>query len=317
MADVEFTFISVGGEKMTVDKIKSFELCRETDAPCDGLRLWLATDKALPEIHRVKMTVNGELIFNGFCDTQRETVSNDGFEGFIYARSSACVLTGIEAKPDSLYYPSARTIYEKYIKDYGFLYALPEVNYSGQYMINKGTSLFGALDGFVFGVTGKHIYINALDEIELLQSNDTVYLGENIISERKSINRGDLLCGIDYKLSSEESYAHHRESELMKRRKATARVMKNLSALTPLQRENALSSAMAQANDEYVVYDIDVSGLFVARLCDKVRYKGVIFEPSGELRIKGIDYIFDSKGYHTRLKLTEKTDLEELSYVDE
>lgn len=65
-------------------------------------------------------------------------------------------------------------------------------------------------------------------------------LDSDIISEKRFINRGDLLLGIDYKLTGDENYAHHRVSELMKRTGVTSKVMKNLSSLTPLQREKML-----------------------------------------------------------------------------
>lgn len=142
-------------------------------------------------------------------------------------------------------------------------------------------------------------------------------LDSDIISEKRFINRGDLLLGIDYKLTGDENYAHHRVSELMKRTGVTSKVMKNLSSLTPLQREKMLFSAMVKANEEYVCYELDVCGLFVAELCDKIRYKSVAFGNMGTLRLKETAYIFDSKGFHTRLKLVEDRDLEEVSYVDE
>ena len=317
MADVKFAFYSPDSKEIVIDKIKSFELLRETGAPCDGLRLWLTAYEAMGEIKRVTVTIDGVRVFNGYCDTQRETVSENGFVCFIYARSSACILTGIEAKPDSFASASARAIYEKYIAQYGFSYEIPEINYAGRYTVAKGTSLYGALDGFVFGVTGKHIYINAFDEIKLLESERVRVLDSDIISEKRLINRGDLLLGIDYKLTGDENYAHHRVSELMKRTGVTSKVMKNLSSLTPLQREKMLFSAMVKANEEYVCYELDVCGLFVAELCDKIRYKSVAFGNTGTLSLKETAYIFDSKGFHTRLKLVEDRNLEEVSYVDE
>ena len=69
---------------------------------------------------------------------------------------------------------------------------------------------------------------------------------------------------------------------------------------------------MACGDDE-----LDVCGLFVAELCDKIRYKSVAFANTGTLRLKETAYIFDSKGFHTRLKLVEDRNLEEVSYVDE
>lgn len=51
-------------------------------------------------------------------------------------------------------------------------------------------------------------------------------LDSDIISEKRFINRGDLLLGIDYKLTGDENYAHHRVSELMKRTGVTSKVMK-------------------------------------------------------------------------------------------
>lgn len=317
MADVRFFAFTVNDEKLEIKGVKSFELSRESDAPCDGLRLWFTCDKALDEIYRLEMEINGRLVFNGCCDTQRETLGASGYNCFVYARSSACVLTDSEAKPDSFFSPSARAIFEKYVKDSGFSYDMPETVYSGQYMIAKGTSLFGALDGFVFAVTGKHIYVTPFNEIKLLESERTVCLNSKIISEKRVINRGDLLCGVDYKLSSEENYAHHRVSELMKRKKVAARVMKNLSSLTPIQREQLLSSIMAQANDEYVSYEVDVCGLFSAELCDRIEYSSLAFDDLGELKLSGITYLYDSNGFHTRLKLIKIADLEELSYVDE
>ena len=73
MADLKFVLYDLAENEVAVGRLLSYELCRETDAPCDGLRLYFINGNILPELYRVKAYIGKRCVFNGYVDTQRET----------------------------------------------------------------------------------------------------------------------------------------------------------------------------------------------------------------------------------------------------
>lgn len=317
MADLTFEFYNLDGNIVQLGKLKSYELCKESDAPCDGLRVTFVNQNILPELYAAKAFANGKCVFNGFVDTQRETVHNDYVICFLYCRSSACLLTDSEAKPITYTSPSAMALFEVNAGE-GFKYNLGNVYSDIRYSVSKGTSLFGALNGFVYSVTGKNIRITPENEITFLQSDRKVKLEtDKIVSVKRIINRGNALAKTDYKISNSTDYIYHRESGFMKRKKIESSSIRNLSSVPDWQRETKLHSYFASANSDYCGWEITLCGFVDVDLKDSVVAAVDGFDEYQKVVADAVTHSCNSSGEFTVIKANCVFDLEEMSYVDE
>lgn len=316
MADVSISLFDLEEKEIEIDELILYELCSDLDAACDALKISFLYKKALPEIYRVEASVNGKRVFFGYADTQRENECSNGFVCFIYARSSACLLTDIEAKPFTYYSPSAASIWKRNADDLGFEYKLGDIYCEDEYQISKGTSVFGAIQGFVLYAAGESIRITPQNCVEIMKSKNSVEIKGDILELKRVINRANALSKITYKLNSDKDYIYTRESEFIKSRKITSGVMKNLSSVEDWQRDRVLESIMLSANSEYYTYEITVAGFECVELMDEIKVKSRMFG-----LIKGfafsIMHIMDENGERTRLKIRVSFDLEERTNVVE
>lgn len=316
MADLVFTLFDLDGRVFQVNNLISYELCQDADAPCDSLSLRFLCKCALPEILSVEAKADGKRVFFGYVDTQREEKNNNGFVCFIYARSSACLLTDSEAKPKTYYSASTGGLWKANCENLGFEYALGDIYCDYPYQVSKGTSVFGALQKFVYGVTGKSIRVSPDNVVEVMKTKNRRSNMKNILSIKRIINRANALAEIRYKLNSEQDYIYRRESEFIKGRRITASVMKNLSSVEDWQRDRLLSSMMADANSEYYTYEISMLGYNQVELMDEVEIQDEHF---GEVYgvAFSIVHSLDENGEKTFVKIKKQLDLEERTYVDE
>ena len=73
-----FQLFDMDGNVFEPEKMISYELVSEAEAPCDGLRLSFSCGENIGEISVVKAYKNNKLSFNGFCDKQKITFSASG-----------------------------------------------------------------------------------------------------------------------------------------------------------------------------------------------------------------------------------------------
>lgn len=317
MANLEFRLFNLNDEGISFRYITSYELSMEVDAPCDGLRLNLISDRIMPEVYRVEAYNGDKKVFDGCVDTQREAVDKNGISCFLYCRSSACALTDSQAKPYTYNSPSARALFEI---NFGneYKYGLGDVFSDKPYSVGGSVSKFGVLNDFVYSITGSRIRINPNREVTLLLSNNTLKLdSDRVISIKRFINRGNALMGIDYKLNNTTDYLYHRVSRTMEEKRITSTKVKNISGVLDWQRETVLSSTMKNANDSYCNYKIVVDGYADVELMDRLEVNNSIFGKLNNLEICGVTHILDDKGYRTIIEANEVMDLKEISYVDE
>lgn len=317
MADLKFVLFDLEENEVTVGKLLSYELCRESDAPCDGLRLNFVNDNVLPELYKAKAYIGKRCVFNGYVDTQRETVHKNSVECFLYCRSSACLLTDSEAKPFAYTSPSARALYEINIGK-NFKYNLGEVFSDITYQVSKDTSLFGVLNGFVYSVTGENIRVTPNDEIVLLKTDKAVELDKSkIVMLKRIINRGGAISKIDYKINNATDYIYHRISKFMRDKKITASKVSNISTVPDWQRETTLKSAFSTANSDYCGWKITMCGYIDVDLTNRLIADIKGFDSYGDVVVNGVTHTFDSNGERTVIDARCVLDLEEMSYVDE
>lgn len=316
MADLVFTLCDLNDTKVQVANLISYELCQDTDAPCDSLSLRFLCKCALPEILSVEAKADGKRVFFGYVDTQREEKNKNGFVCFIYARSSACLLTDSEAKPNTYYSASTGGLWKANCEKFGFEYSLGDIYCDYPYQVSKGTSVFGALQKFVYSVTGESIRVTPSNVVEIMKTKNKRNNLKNILSIKRIINRANALAEIRYKLNSEQDYIYRRESEFIKGRRITSSIMKNLSSVEDWQRDRLLSSMMADANSEYYTYEISMLGYSQIELMDEVEIQDEHF---GEVFgiVFSIVHSLDENGEKTFVKIKKQFDLEERIYVDE
>ena len=94
---MKIVLITVDNEEITLKNIISAVLTQTAEAACDSLSIKFIDNIKAVEIEKVLAYKDDELIFNGYCDCQKSAVDEKGFQTYIYARSSACLLVDNDA----------------------------------------------------------------------------------------------------------------------------------------------------------------------------------------------------------------------------
>lgn len=317
MAKLSFVAVSIDNEERRLETISSYEFSRNLDAPCDGLRITVSDKLPFDEIKGIKAYCDDELIFNGFVDTQRETANDSTYSCFIYARSSACVLLDNEAEPRSYSYPTAYAIFQSNIADFGFEYGLPELSNENSYLVNKGVSCFGALNNFVYGMTGKSIIVTPNNKIMLAERSGVFDFSRfNILSEKRIINRGELLSRVDYKIEGDSKYSRHTKSSFLENRDINTSKKINLSNLPLWQRENNARTVLSEAMAGYQQYEIVVDGCAIPELSCSVKGNALL-DSLESYYVSSICVSLNDKGEQTKITLCKRLELEDITYVAE
>ena len=316
MAQLTFRLLTITGEALTPQEVRSFELARSTDAACDGLRLSFFHPTALPELRCAEAYFEGEKVFFGYCDTQRETAFQDGVEAFIYARSSACLLTDNEALPQIYEAPSADALFLCNAKALGFTSRLPVIACKGAYQVSKGTSCFGAINDFVRGVTGRNILISPDNDICLPRGGETITLAsDEILEEQRRINRGGVLTAIDYKAENDDAYRHHLKSRFAEEQGICRTRKQSLLALPEWQRDFTLLNQLQSSADGYYERLLTLRTLRLPPLYGTVHYRSTLDDAAEAYTISAVHAAFDARGTTTKITLSKPIDLKEIHYV--
>lgn len=316
MAKLSFVATTILGDEIELENVMSYELNRDADAACDGLRLTISNDEMTQELTKIKAFLGGKLVFNGNIDCQRDS-TNNGIECFIYARSTASVLLDNEAEPTSYFSPSVSSLFYANASGFGFKSKLPELTSEHSYLVNKGVSCYGAINNFVRGLTGKSIVVNPENELLIPNGVGAINVSSlGIISEKRIINRGDLLSRIDYKINGDNRYCHHIKSAFLEQRGISSTKKINLSSLPRWQKEFNASTELTKAASTYYKAEIVADGCIMPQLYDKAVGKSKL-QAYNDYYVTSVCVILDSKGERTRITLCKNIDLEAISYVAE
>lgn len=317
MARLKFVAIDIDGNECQIEQILSYQLSMDWDAACHGVRLSFLTDSAQGELCSLQVYMNDKRIFNGYIDTQRESSSKDGATCFIYARSSACLLTDNEATPYTYSNPSALALFNANAKELGFSCNLPPIFSILDYQVQRGVSCFGAINDFVLGISGSRITVDANNCISLLQGSKSIAIkNDDVISEKRVINRGDVLSKIDYKASSDKGFDHHIKSSFFEQRGIVSSKKASLSALPAWQRDYSLLGTIRESAQEYNKLELVLDDFVDVSLGDTVSYDSNYFGRLDDMQVQSICYIMDKDGERCMLTLSKNIDLEEIIYVD-
>lgn len=315
MALLSFIVETIDKKEVAIDNVISYELCKDVNAACDGLRLSYCTNNSIGEAVKIKAFLEKKLVFNGLVDTQQEVLDKDGYKCFIYARSTGCILVDIEAEPVSYSSVTANALVFKNASEYGFNNKLPKICNESTYVVTKGTSCYGAINNFVKCVTGKNIAVD-VDNNVILPSGDGVIDINNydILSEKRCVNRGDLIYKIDYKVDGDIGYAHHIKSRFLENAKIESSKKLNLSSYSEWQRDNVAKNELSRGCERYYTIELELAGCVMPNLYDSVRGDSKMGDFDGYY-VSSYRVALNKNGESTRLSLAKKLDLMEVSYV--
>ena len=250
------------GKRAVPRQLLSYRWSGDVTAGCDGLRLHFLWDGDLPEVYRVRgFAPDGACCFFGYADQQKLTVTPGQRRGFVYARSSACLLLDNEALPISLNAPNVDQMVHHYAAPFGFTAALPAGTAPGQYTVEKGTSCFGALQGFMQVLGAKGVFADPENRLCVYGSEAPVTLpGDQITSITAVTERGEAPGVYAYKIASAEPYCRRLEAGYFADKKISRRRYVNVAAYPPEQRQQVLLRKLEQAAARYRRLEVVLTG---------------------------------------------------------
>lgn len=300
---------------------KIFELCftQTLDVACDSLWAYFASEEYIGEIKSVRAYENGNLIFNGYCDCQKNTFNKNGYEIYFYSRSSASMLVDNEAEPFTYEKPSAKQLCFNIARKYGFNAELDDIYTNMKYEVAMGTSCYGAINQFVSLLTNRHLIVTPDNTIKAISLSDDIknINMQNVVSLVHSINRSEPYSQINFKLSSAQPrYITHTKSVLADKLGIERQMYINLSTLPQWQRENKVIQRLKSSYENYQTLEIKLAGYFNGSLLQRYSFSGgsVNYDDFVLCEKK---YIYDKHGECTMLMLKKNIDAEELTYVDQ
>lgn len=308
------------GVKKEIDSIISYSWSADIGAACDGLRLYFLNNDwdYTADAYRIRIYDGDDCVFFGYVDTEKNTFEADGVVCFIYARSSACLLVDNEAKPVTLISPTSTQLFETFAKDFGFLNGLEETEGGSVYMIQKGTSCFGAVNDFMSDVNGAGVYVDSSNTLRTYKSGGEFNIPDKtVISASVITERGEPISELFYKTESGEPYLHCISSEYLSVENMSRRRYFNASAYPTGQREKVLRQKLYSLSEGYRRLELTVEGAVTAPL-----YSCFSATDGQDERFNG--YILfqrviegSEKGETTKLVLKKDIDLQEVMYVAE
>lgn len=297
------------------------ELCLTSTArvACDSLAVNFMCCDGAEEIVTVKAFDGETCLFNGLCDMQKNKITDEGFNVYIYARSTAALLVDNEAEPFTYNRPTAKQLWFTFAKPFGFKWDLPDIQCGDKYEVTMGTSCYGAISHFVSTAADRQIYITADNHIRLLEeSTDIKSLNAyNVLSVQYVINRSEPLTEICFKKDiSSSGYKMHTKAKaadclMLSRRKHYV----NLMSLAPWQRAYTIAQKLKASYENYETLEAVVSGYVREELYQRFSFSLRLGNDNDYL-LSEKRYVVDKNGERTRLILKKKFDIKEITYVD-
>lgn len=314
---MKIVLVTTLGNKIIPSGIVSAVLTQTAEVACDSLSIKIIGGKSLDEIERVYVYKNNKLIFNGYCDCQRTTADERGFETYIYARSSACLLVDNDAFAYTYNRPSAQSLFDAYAKSFGFSYKLDDICTFKKYEVSSGSSLYGAINLLVSTITGNSIRINADNEIFMLKPSENILsLNDfSVISAKSIINRSEPISAVNYKKEFSYLYDCHTYSQLAEKLGFSRQRYVNLAALPSWQRNYKISKMLKDSFKDYKRLEITLKGYVESELLQRFDYSGKLGDFNDYLLFEKV-YSIDENAEHTKLILRKNIDISEVNYVD-
>lgn len=315
---MKISIFTVDGREYGDFKITEINFTQTAGVPCDSLCFYFKSSDFIDEISQVKAYNAGKLIFNGYCDCQKRIENENGYENYIYARSSACVLVDNEALPFTFNCPTSKQLWYSFAKDKGFENGLPDVIGSEKYEVSKGTSCFGAIRQFVELKTGKIMYVSPDNELRCFEKSENVkeLNSYRVLGATSTINRSEPVSKLCIKKSSEDTgYSVNLCARVCDEMGIERTKYLNLQSLPQWQRENSAHNKLKSFFEDYETLEIKVKGYIEDGLYQRFSY---LMKDNNfyDYILTEKKYTLDKNGEMTRLTLKKEIDIKEITYVD-
>ena len=307
------------GKRAVPRQLLSYRWSGDVTAGCDGLRLHFLWDGDLPEVYRVRgFAPDGACCFFGYADEQKLTVTPGQRRGFVYARSSACLLLDNEALPISLKRSQCGPNGPPFTRHPLALrrLCLPAPP-PGQYTVEKGTSCFGALQGFMQVLGAKGVFVDPENRLCVYGSEVPVTLpGDQITSITAVTERGEAPGVYAYKIASAEPYCRRLEAGILRTKRSVVAAM---SMWRPIRRSSASRCCCASWSRRLPGHrrlEVVLTGAHRLPLYAPVVPKDGVPDSAG-FRIFQREITCTARQVQTRLVLCCQPELEAMYYVAE
>ncbi len=298
---LKYILCDVYNMETALKKPLSMSIVSSEDAPADSLNAVFAVSGRIPEISSVKVLSGTETVFFGYVDEQTETKTKGGVLLEIKARSLEAVLLDNEALPQTYCMPTLKILFERHFKPLGFAgIDGGDRPFPGDMVISKGMSEWQVLSSYCeeFCKTKPHIRSDFVIETGENREADTIFLGANspAVKISRTIRRSALISDIYARTYAGGGYEMHFANETAKKHKLNRRRYFN-SADSKHRSVLYADDIIKGTNRKYESYNIDLSGILVCRVGDKLKLRN----KREEMVISELHYILDSNGEHTRI----------------
>lgn len=186
---------------------------QEEDVPADDISVVFPFIANLPELVRIAVKNNSQVVFMGLVDEQQIIGNENGIWTKIVGRSMAAFLLDNESKPENYLNPSSSVIADKHLKPYGMENFVGEdVVLSGTLNVPKGSTQWQALYNFCINAYGNRPRVEADGTVKMngAESDESIVFsnngGQKYISIKENNKRYKLLSSVKVKIGTDRDY---------------------------------------------------------------------------------------------------------------
>lgn len=210
---LKFVVTYCDGQQVVLENVLTVVLNMDIDVPADDLTITIPYNREISEnADYIAAFLNGEIIFKGQIDEIVGIKTIDGAITKIAARSPAAFLLDNEAEPLTYINPSAKFIFNKHLKPFGFTdYDADDIPFFGTFKIDKGMTHWQVLRNFCINRYRSEPRITGAGKVFFrgLEKGDTAVFGKNnedYISIKESKKRFKLITEVMLKLTNFGTY---------------------------------------------------------------------------------------------------------------
>ena len=210
---LSFNAVDIYENEIALPTPSYMTLNRDEDVPADDISVSFPVIKDLPELYKLTVSEDDEIIFCGHIDEQQTVVSDSAVLTRLVARSMAAALLDNESKPISYFCPSTSIIFSRHLEPFGLSsYKGSDIVLRETLNIAKGMTNWQALYTFCMRAYGKSPRIEADGTVNLngIECDKSVYFsntdGSAYISIKENNKRCNTLSDVWVKLSAGDGY---------------------------------------------------------------------------------------------------------------
>ena len=308
---LSFVFKDIKGHELIMSTPLSAVIRMEEDVPADSL-LAVFPYTECRELKTVTVYNSAKAVFVGVIDEEEHIVTSKGAFLRISARSLAALLLDNEAAPQIYEHPSAKLIYERYVKDCGITAAdADDATYFGELNITKGTSRWSALRSFCNVCYSSSPRISADGRLYMkgARSNGKAVFtdrGSGIVYTelRESMKRCEELSRVNVKLENSGGYSYSvDDADAVDRGIRRERYMNAVLTATPIKCADIMLK-----NGRNKAYSIKLKSpcRLLGILGSSAEVRSMQIGDRSGLYVSAVRFRLDSRGEYTEVELKRR-----------